>query len=621
MIAFSFLNTYSIRIMSLWQQIKLILKSVRENKKYALITPLFMVGEALIECLMPFTMSILVDSIKQNVGSIVNNGISAIFETIVYTNPELGLTMNVSFFGVVLTLILMAVASLACGIFGGIFAAKASVGLATNLRSDLYAKIQTFSFQNIDKFSSSSLITRMTTDVGQIQQSFQMCIRIVVRAPLMMIFSAILAFITGGPVAFIFVALVPLVAIGLLLIGKGAMKIFVRVFKRYDKLNESVQENISGIRVVKSYVREDYEKNKFGNASKSIMYDFVKAEKIIALNNPLLNTIIHLSNILVIGIGSYVIFSSKETVLTVGQMSAMLTYGIQILMNVMMISMILVMLFMSLESVRRIGEVLQEEPSIVNPENPVLKIKNGDISFKNVNFKYKETADEYALSNINLEIKSGQFIGILGSTGSGKTSLVNLISRLYDVTEGSVSVGGIDVRKYDLETLRNGVAVVLQKNVLFSGTITSNLKWGDEFATEKQMMKAIEIAQATDIVKAKKEGLMSKVEQGGANFSGGQKQRLCIARAILKKPKIMILDDSTSAVDTKTDRLIRKGLKEDLPEMTKIVIAQRISSIEDADQIIVMDNGKISAIGTHDELIKSSKIYQEVFNTQTKGGK
>lgn len=621
MIAFSFLNTYSIRIMSLWQQIKLILKSVRENKKYALITPLFMVGEALIECLMPFTMSILVDSIKQNVGSIVNNGISAIFETIVYTNPELGLTMNVSFFGVVLTLILMAVASLACGIFGGIFAAKASVGLATNLRSDLYAKIQTFSFQNIDKFSSSSLITRMTTDVGQIQQSFQMCIRIVVRAPLMMIFSAILAFITGGPVAFIFVGLVPLVAIGLLLIGKGAMKIFVRVFKRYDKLNESVQENISGIRVVKSYVREDYEKNKFGNASKSIMYDFVKAEKIIALNNPLLNTIIHLSNILVIGIGSYVIFSSKETVLTVGQMSAMLTYGIQILMNVMMISMILVMLFMSLESVRRIGEVLQEEPSIVNPENPVLKIKNGDISFKNVNFKYKETADEYALSNINLEIKSGQFIGILGSTGSGKTSLVNLISRLYDVTEGSVSVGGIDVRKYDLEILRNGVAVVLQKNVLFSGTITSNLKWGDEFATEKQMMKAIEIAQATDIVKAKKEGLMSKVEQGGANFSGGQKQRLCIARAILKKPKIMILDDSTSAVDTKTDRLIRKGLKEDLPEMTKIVIAQRISSIEDADQIIVMDNGKISAIGTHDELIKSSKIYQEVFNTQTKGGK
>lgn len=608
--------------MNLWQKVKLILKSVRENKKYALITPLFMIGEAFIECLMPFTMSILVDSVSQNTGKIIDAGAKAIYQPILsYTNLELGLKIpNVSFLAVVGILVGMAFLSLACGIFGGIFAAKASVGLATNLRSDLYKKIQSFSFENIDKFSTSSLITRMTTDVGQIQMSFQMCIRIVVRAPLMMIFSAILAFITGGPLAFIFVALVPVVGIGLLLIGKSAMKIFVKVFKRYDKLNESVQENVSGMRVVKSFVREEYEKEKFGNASRSVRDDFVRAEKIIALNNPLLNTIIHLSNILVIGIGATLIYKPTSS-FTVGQMSAMLTYGIQILTNVIMISMILVMLFMSLESVRRIGEVLEEVPSIQNPENPVMEIENGDIVFKKVNFKYKKTADEYALNNINLNIKSGQFIGILGSTGSGKTSLVNLISRLYDTTEGEVLVGGKNVKDYDLDVLRNGVAVVLQKNVLFSGTITSNLKWGDENASEKEMMKALEIAQAKEIVKGKPEGLMSKVEQGGANFSGGQKQRLCIARAILRKPKIMILDDSTSAVDTKTDRLIRKGLKEDLPAMTKIVIAQRISSIEDADQIIIMDNGKISAVGTHKELMKTSKIYQEVFNTQTKGGK
>ena len=617
----------------MWQKIKLILKSVRQYKKYALITPIFMIGEALLECLMPFTMSMLIDSVSDAVN--VNNQahlgyslltkFSDINKAIPYTNANLGIHWDVSILALILTLVAMAAVSLLCGIWGGKYAAKASVGMGTNLRSDLYKKIQSFSFSNIDKFSSSSLVTRLTTDVNQVQMSFQMCIRIVVRAPLMMIFSAVMAFLAGGIMALIFVVLVPVVAVGLLIIGKKAMKIFMRVFKRYDKLNESVQENVSGIRVVKSYVREDFEKEKFNNASNSMTTDFVKAEKIIAMNNPLINTTVHASNILVIGLGSYIIWRSSAdanfwTHLTVGQMSSLLTYGIQILMNVMMISMILVMLVMSLECVRRIGEVLEEEPTIVNPENPLMVVDNGDIEFKNVNFKYKETAEKNALSNINLKIKSGQFVGILGSTGSGKTSLVNLISRLYDVSEGEVLVGDHNVKEYDLKTLRDNVSVVLQKNVLFSGTIESNLKWGNINATQEQMTRAAEIAQCLDNILAKPGGFKAPVEQGGANFSGGQKQRLCIARAILKEPKIMILDDSTSAVDTRTDKLIRKGLKEDLPHMTKIVIAQRISSIEDADQIIIMDNGHIDAIGTHDELLKSNKIYQEVYHTQNRVG-
>ena len=601
----------------MWKKIKLILKSVRQYKKYAIITPIFMIGEVLMECMLPFTMSMLIDSVDAAVKADKLHQFSDIVKPILYKNTNLGWSFNVSILALLLTLLSMVFISILCGIFGGKFAAKASVGLATNLRSDLYKKIQEFSFSNIDKFSSSSLLTRMTTDVGQVQMSFQMCIRIVVRAPLMMIFSAVMAFVTGGVMACIFVALIPVVAFGLFLIGKKAMKIFMRVFKRYDKLNESVEENVSGIRVVKSYVREDYEKQKFNNASNSMTFDFVKAEKIIALNNPLINTVVHLSNILVIGIGSLFIFQGR---LNVGQMSALLTYGIQILMNIMMISMILVMLVMSIECVRRISEVLEEQPTIVNPENPLYNVENGDVEFKNVNFKYKETAEKNALSNINLKIKSGQFIGILGSTGSGKTSLVNLISRLYDTTEGEILVGGHNVKEYDLETLRNNVAVVLQKNVLFSGTIESNLKWGNINATQKQMERAAEIAQCLENILAKPGGFQAVVEQGGANFSGGQKQRLCIARAILKEPKIMILDDSTSAVDTKTDKLIRKGLKEDLPKMTKIVIAQRISSIEDADQIIIMDNGQINAIGTHDELIKRNKIYQDVYNTQNRTG-
>ena len=608
----------------MWKKIKLILSSIREYKKYALITPIFMIIEAGIECCLPFLISKFVDTIillKKPAdmldGSFNNMGLSVVW--------------------LIVLLIGLAAVSLFCGIMGGITGAKASVGLAANLRNDYYKKIQSFSFANIDKFSSSSLITRMTTDINNVQQSFQMLIRIVVRVPLMLIFSVIMASVTGGSMVFIFIGLIPLVAFGLALIGKFAIGIFIRVFKRYDKVNESVQENVSGIRVVKAYVREDFEKQKFDAASDSMTLDFVKAEKIIALNNPLMNTMIHLSNILVLSIGSSIIFANsypttvidengKEVVnivynsLSIGQMSALLTYGIQILSSLMFLSMILVMMFMSLESIKRVSEVLEEEPTIVNPNDPIMEVKDGSIDFDKVDFKYFENAEKNTLEDIDLHIKSGQFVGILGSTGSGKTSVVNLISRLYDVTDGDVKVGGIDVRDYDLKTLRDNVSVVLQKNVLFSGTIASNLQWGDKEASEEEMLKALEHAQALEIIKNSPDGLNRVVEQGGANFSGGQKQRLCIARALLKKPKILILDDSTSAVDTKTDKLIRKALKEDLPNMTKIVIAQRISSIEDADQIVVMNDGRIDAIGTHEELIKNNKIYQEVYYTQNKVG-
>ena len=608
--------------MSLWQKIKLVLKSVRQYKKYALITPIFMVLEALLECIMPFTMSMLIDSVN----NAVKTGLEFNINTpIPYINENLNLNFNVTVLVLILILLGIVILSIFSGIMGGIFGAKASVGFATNLRSDIFKKIQSFSFSNIDKFSSSSLVTRTTTDIQQIQMSFQMLIRIVVRAPLMMIFSAVMAFITGGIMACIFVVLIPVVAFGLFLIGKYAMRIFISVFKRYDKLNESVQENVSGIRVVKSYVREEYEKEKFNTASNNLSFDFIKAEKIVALNNPLINTVIHISNIAVLSFGSFIYWKSHSesgywTSLQLGQISALLTYGIQILMNIMMISMILVMLFISLEAIKRVSEVLNEEPTITNPEHPIYEVKNGDVQFKNVDFKYKETAERCALQNMNISIKSGEFVGILGSTGSGKTSFINLISRLYDVSSGEVLVGDHNVKEYDLKTLRDSVSVVLQKNVLFSGTIASNLRWGNLDATEEEMIKACKIAQCYEIVKAKENGFDSIVEHGGANFSGGQKQRLCIARAILRKPKVIILDDSTSAVDTRTDKLIRKGLKEELPEMTKIVIAQRISSIEDADKIIIMDNGQIDAVGTHDELIKSNKIYQEVYYSQNRVG-
>ena len=601
----------------MWKKIKLIVSSIRQYKKYAIITPFFMLFEAAIECCLPFFISIFVDTIVKI--KVPADMLSGAFND-----------MGLSVVALIILLVSLATVSMFCGIMGGITGAKASVGLAANLRSDYYKKIQSFSFANIDKFSSSSLITRMTTDINNVQQSFQMCIRIVIRVPLMLIFSVVMATMTGGSMVFIFIGLIPLVVIGLGLIGKFAIGIFMRVFKRYDKLNESVEENVSGIRVVKAYVREDFEKKKFNHASDSMTKDFIKAEKIIALNNPLMNTMIHLSNILVLSIGSSIIFShaSYDSLnkvisyekLSVGQMSALLTYGIQILSSLMFLSMIFVMLMMSLESIKRVAEVLQEKPTIVNPKNPVMEVKDGSVDFNKVDFKYFKNAEKNTLEDIDLHIKSGQFIGILGSTGSGKTSVVNLISRLYDVTDGSVKVGGVDVKEYDLKTLRDNVAVVLQKNVLFSGTIASNLQWGDKNASEEEMNRALECAQALEIVNNSPDGLNRVVEQGGANFSGGQKQRLCIARAILKKPKILILDDSTSAVDTKTDKLIRKALKEDLPHMTKIVIAQRISSIEDADQIVVMNDGHIDAIGTHDELIKNNKIYQEVYYSQNRVG-
>ena len=585
-----------------------VLRSVREYKIYAIITPLFMIGEAAVECALPFVMSKLVDEIE-----LADN-----------------IKVLIPYFIIIIG---MSVISITCGILGGRFASYASSGFAKNLRADLYKKVESFSFENIDHFHSSSLVTRMTTDVTNAQNSFAMTIRIVVRAPLMLIFSAIMAFVTGGSMAWIFVVAIPVIGIIFFVLAKLAMGIFRRVFKRYDVLNESVQENVAGMRVVKTFVREDFEDKKFSDASNSLSKDFIKAEKIVALMTPLMNTAIHVVYMITMFLAGYIIFSTShigtnskgEPVpiggkLTISQMSALLTYGIQILMSIMMISMIVTMLVMSFESIRRIGEVLDEEPTIRNPENAITEMEDGSVIFDHVSFKYKKEAERYAVSNLDFAIKSGQFIGVIGSTGSGKSTLVNLISRLYDTTEGRILVSGHDVREYDLKTLRDSVAMVLQKNFLFSGTIRSNMKWGNKEATDEEILKAIEIAQIPDVIHHYAEGLDHVVEQGGANFSGGQKQRLCIARAILKNPKILILDDSTSAVDTKTDKLIRRALKEDLPHMTKIVIAQRISSIEEADQIIVLDNGQINGVGTHQELLKSNEIYKEVYQSQTQKG-
>ena len=564
-----------------------------------------MIGEAAVECALPFVMTLFVDSIKD-----VNN-VSALLP---YIFAILG----------------MAVVSITCGILAGRFASIASCGFAKNLRNDLYQKVESFSFENIDHFHASSLVTRMTTDVTNAQQSFAMVIRIVIRAPLMLIFSAVMAFVTGGSLAWIFVVAIPVIGAIFFILARLAMGIFRRVFKRYDALNESVQENVAGMRVVKSFVREEYEDQKFANASHSLSKDFIKAEKIVALMTPSMNTAIHVVYLLTMYFAASIIAKTagydpvNESYiwgdLSLGQMSALLTYGIQILMSIMMISMIVTMLVMSFESVRRIGEVLDEEPTILDPENPIMEVEDGSVIFHNVSFKYKEEAERYSVSNLNIYIRSGEFVGIIGSTGSGKSTLVNLISRLYDTTEGEVIVGGHNVKEYGLKPLRDSVAMVLQKNFLFSGTIASNMRWGDKEATDEEIMNAIRIAQIPEVIESSQDGLNRVVEQGGANFSGGQKQRLCIARAIIKKPKILILDDSTSAVDTKTDKLIRKALREDLPEMTKIVIAQRISSIEDADQIIVLDNGQIDAIGNHDYLLKNNEIYREVYLSQTQKG-
>jgi ATP-binding cassette subfamily B protein len=569
-------------------------KSVREYKALALLTPLFVLGEVVIEVIIPFSTADLIDVINQgaNLHDILGKGLG---------------------------LLGLAVASLLCGTIAGITCSKASAGFAKNLRHDLFAHIQTFSFATIDKFSTPSLVTRLTTDIMNVQQAFMMLIRVAIRGPLMLIASFVMAFIMAGDIAWIYVGVVLPLAVGLAIVITKAMPIFRRVFKKYDALNESIEENIQGMRVVKSYVREDFEQRKFDGAASDVCFDFTRAEKLIALNGPMMNLAVDVIFVTVIYFASKTIVTSQGMNLNVGQFSSLFTYGFMILMALMMLSMVVAMLAMSLESAHRIDEVLQASTTIFNPEQPVMQVADGSIDFDNVTFDYAGgDGERAALSNIDLHIKSGETIGIIGGTGSAKSTLVQLIPRLYDVTSGSVRVGGVDVRDYDVETLRHAVAMVLQKNVLFSGTIAENLRWGDENATLDEIREACHLAQADEFVERFPEGYDTWIEQGGTNVSGGQKQRLCIARALLRKPKILILDDSTSAVDTKTDKLIRAGFKSYIPETTKIIIAQRTSSVEDADRILVLDNGQISSIGTHDELLKTSDIYREVYTSQNK---
>ena len=568
---------------------------IREFKRPTVFTLLCMVGEVAIEVLIPFYTADLINEVKAG----------AALDGIVRAG---------------LILILMALVSLGCGAAGGYFGSRASAGFARNVRHDVFTRVQDFSFENIDRFSTASLVTRMTTDVNNVQMAFMMCIRIAVRAPLMFLFAIVMAYIMGGVLAMTFVIVIPLLVAGLLLVARKAMPAFRAVFRKYDRLNESVEENVRAMRVVKGFAREGYEKQKFAAASSDIAKDFTYAERVVALTNPLMQFCVYFNMIFVLFVGSKLIITNGGTTIDVGQLSAMLTYGMQILMSLMMISMIYVMLTMSYESFVRICEVLQERPALTSPENPRTEVKDGSIDFENVSFKYSAQAKKFALQDINLHIRSGMTVGILGGTGSSKSTLVQLIPRLYDVTEGCVKVGGADVRSYDLEALRGAVSVVLQKNVLFSGTIRDNLRWGNENATDAEMEEACRLAQADEFIRAFPNGYDTYIEQGGTNVSGGQKQRLCIARALLKKPKILILDDSTSAVDTRTDALIRAGFRAYIPETTKIIIAQRVASVEDADLILVMDNGRIADAGTHEQLMVSSPIYREVYESQTNGG-
>ena len=587
---------------------KLLAKSIREYRISAVLSPLFVAFEVIMECLIPFIASDLILIIQRDYENVK-------LSFLLLDDP----TSSAAVFGGIL--VVMALLSLSFGILAGRHCAVASCGFAKNLRSDLYAKSQEFSFENIDKFSTSSMITRMTTDVSNVQNAFMMIIRTAIRSPLMFTFSIIMAFTLGGKMALIFVLVIPILIFGLFSIIKIAMPIFKKVFRKYDVLNGSVQENVKGMRVVKSFVREEFEKDKFRDASEDVKNDFTRADKILAFNNPIMQLCMYSVMLFVCFFGSRLIISSGGESFDIGKFSALLTYGMQILSSLMMLSFIFVMLTMAGESANRISEVLVEESTITNPENPVDVVKNGDIEFKNVFFKYAKRAENYALTDVNLKIKSGQTVGIIGGTGSSKSSLIQLIPRLYDVTEGCVYVGGIDVRDYDLKTLRDEVSVVLQKNVLFSGTIKENLRWGNENASDEELVRVCKLAQAHEFVSSFPEGYDTYIEQGGTNVSGGQKQRLCIARALLKKPKILILDDSTSAVDTRTDAFIRKAMRDEIPDTTKIIIAQRISSVEDADMIIVIDNGIINGVGTHEELIKNNAIYNEVYTSQTKGAK
>lgn len=573
--------------------IKTLAKSIREYKKPSILAPVFVTGEVIMECIIPFVIANLVNEIKAGTS----------------------MSKLLSYGGL---LVVMAGLSLAFGALAGAACSTASCGFARNLRKDMFYKIQGYSFENIDKFSVSSLVTRLTTDITNVQMAYMMIIRTAVRSPLMLIFSFIMGFVMGGKMAWIFLVIIPFLGVGLFFIIRKTMPLFRRVFRKYDALNASIQENIRGMRVVKAYVREDYEKKKFNYAAEELQKDFTHAERIMALNNPLMQFCTYIIMIFVMSFGSYTVITTQGLDLDVGQMSSMLTYGFQILMSLMMLSMIFVMITMSLESAERIVEVLSEESTLQNPENPVMEVKDGSIDFNHVNFKYSKAASRMALSDIDLHIKSGEIIGVLGGTGSSKTTLIQLIPRLYDVTEGSVQVGGVDVRNYDLETLRNQVAVVLQKNELFSGTIKENLRWGNPNATDEELEEACRLSQADEFIQQFPMKYDTHIEQGGSNVSGGQKQRLCIARALLKKPKILILDDSTSAVDTRTDALIRAGFREFIPETTKIIIAQRVASVQDADRILLMNNGAIEAIGSHEELMENSPVYREIYTSQNR---
>ena len=577
--------------------LKTLAKCIREYKLASILSPIFVTIEVVLECLIPFVITWLLGAIRE--------GSSGMGKVWMYGG----------------ILIAMAVVSLATGALAGAFCARASAGFAKNVRKDMFYNIQTFSFENIDKFSTPSLVTRMTTDVWNLQMAYMMIVRIAVRCPVMIVFAAVMAFVMGGNLAWIFIAVIPVLVIALLIIMWKALPMFQKLFPKYDDMNESIQENIKGIRVVKSYVREDYEKQKFGKTSGGLCKEFTRAERLLAWNNPIMQFCFYGVLSAVLFIGSYFIIQSAGTANPVHteEVSQLIVYGMQILSSLMMFSMVFAMIVMSMESARRICEILNEKSTLHNPADPVYEVENGSIDFENVSFKYSENAERNVLEDINLHIRSGETIGIIGGTGSSKTSLVNLISRLYDVTEGEVRVGGKNVKEYDLEALRNQVAVVLQKNVLFSGTIKENLRWGDQNATDEELVEACKLAQADDFIQGFPDKYDTYIEQGGTNVSGGQKQRLCIARALLKKPKILILDDSTSAVDTHTDALIRKAFREFIPSTTKIIIAQRISSVEDADRIIVLDGGRINGIGTHEELLKSNSIYAEVYYSQVKG--